>query len=180
MVVGLADLRSSLNLGCDSELQHLGPGEFTIWLRTAQIHRYQSSSHSVFWTKCHRGVNRVHWDSGEGVDGIVARALMEEFMSLYLIWFYGDFGETLGNSHLKHLKGALLNSWVTSQVWKKQSRMQRTTGTRRRMWKLYSSVLVLSYVWLSFTLFSPFFLEVNSEQYIHLKSRIILATILYK
>lgn len=35
---------------------------------------------------------------------------------LYLIKPFRDFGETPGNQQLEHLKGALFNSQVTSQV----------------------------------------------------------------
>lgn len=112
----------------------------------------------------------MHWDIRQETDDTVLRELTEKFMILYLICLYGDFEETLRNQQLEHLKGALLNSQVTNQVWKKQSRMQRKTGDQAQDVKMiyfYSSCLLLFYVCVSFTLFLSFFLEVNSEQYIY-------------
>lgn len=69
----------------------------------------------------------MHWDIGEGTDDIVLMGTHGKVMILYLICPYGDLGKTRGNQWFENLKEALFNSQVTSQVWKKQSRMQKKT-----------------------------------------------------
>lgn len=179
-------LRCPQNLGYDSELHTLLLGAYSlvgdityITYTDIKVRLLQCFEPSVI-----RSINRAHWNTGEGTDDIVLWGLMGKFVILYLMCLYRDFGESLGNQQLEHLNRVLFHSYVTSQAWKKQSRIHRDTGEPDydvKIIYLYSSFLTLLLcLCTSLKLFFPFFPPWKltlSGVCIFLKSRILLTSI---